>query len=254
MPRKIQRYGWLPQDDDPRDLVREHDEAAQLPTHVDLTTTKNFSPVYDQGQLGSCTANALAAAFDFIRHHILHSWVHPSRLWIYWQERNLEGTVDQDSGAQIRDGIKVVHKLGVPPERDWPYDVTKFAEHPPTKAGKDAALDVAIEYRAPVQSLQGLRSALAAGLPIVFGFTVYEEFESDEVAQTGIVPMPGPASQPVGGHATVICGYDDATKRFKIRNSWGPDWGIGGYFWLPYAYVLSKQLSSDFWCIEAVSA
>lgn len=244
-------YGWKPQPDDPRDFVLELD-TVKLPAAVDLRATGHLSPIYDQGQLGSCTAQSIAAAFDFTHHKELKGWVHPSRLWIYWQERHLEGTVDQDAGAVIRDGIKVVHSQGVPPERDWPYDIAKFTVHPSTKAGKDAALDLAIEYRAPAHTSAGLKGALAAGLPVVFGFTVYDEFESEQVAQTGIVPMPGAGSQQVGGHAVVAVGYNDSTQRFLVRNSWGADWGQAGYFEIPYAYVLSS-LASDFWVIQVTS-
>ena len=136
-------------------------------------------PVYDQGQLGSCTGNAIAGAIQFDREkQSLKPDFVPSRLFIYYNERVIEGTVSQDSGAQIRDGIKSVAQQGVPAESDWPYDITKFAQKPPSKAYSDAALDKAVSYKRVVQTLAQLKSCLASGYPFVFGFTVYESFES----------------------------------------------------------------------------
>lgn len=230
------------------------DHVATLPTKVDLTPGGHVPPVYDQGQLGSCTANAIAAALDFQNHRQTATFETPSRLWIYYQERVIEGTVDQDSGAQIRDGMKVIHKLGAPPESDWPYDISTFAHRPPAKAIADAHGDEAISYQSVSQDLYALKSVLAAGLPIVFGFTVYSAFESDEVAHTGVVPMPSHRDQIVGGHAVMLVGYDDVTDRFRARNSWGTDWGQHGYFEMPYLYVTSASLSSDFWVVQKTTA
>jgi C1A family cysteine protease len=176
----------------------------------------------------------------------------PSRLFVYYNERVIEGTVSSDSGAQIRDGVKSVNQQGAPPETDWPYDITKFADKPPKQAYDDAAKHEAILYQRLTQTLPQLQGCLAAGYPFVFGFVVYQSFESQEVAQTGQAPMPTAGEQQLGGHAVLAVGYDDSQQRFIVRNSWGTGWGMGGYFTLPYPYLLQGTLSSDFWTIRAV--
>jgi C1A family cysteine protease len=205
--------------------------------------------------LGSCTGNAIAGAVQFERkkQHLTPDFV-PSRLFIYYNERVIEGSVDNDSGAQIRDGIKVVNKLGVPPEKDWPYHIAKFAEKPPAKAFTDALKDRAVSYSRVTQSLTQMKGCLASGYPFVFGFTVYDSFESEKVAKSGTVPMPASGESVLGGHAVMAVGYDESHHRFIVRNSWGDDWGQHGYFTMPYAYLTERNLSSDFWTIRLVQA
>ncbi|MGH9094447.1 MAG: C1 family peptidase [Acidimicrobiales bacterium] len=251
--RKTAGYGWVPQLPDLRDARLQVAPVTSLPAAVDLSTQPDMPPVYDQGQLGSCTGNAIAGAVDFDNHRQNHVFLTPSRLWVYYQERVIEGTVDQDAGGQIRDGIKSVAHLGVCPETDWPYDIATFAQTPPAKDYTDALGDRALTYQAVTQDLFALKSVLANGLPIVFGFTVYDSFESPEVASSGIAPMPDPTSKVVGGHAVVLVGYNDAVDRFRVRNSWGTGWGQSGYFELPYLYVTSSSLASDFWVIQQTS-
>ena len=251
----IKRYGWTPDLPDARDHMYAAPVAmmAALPTKVDLRP--NCPPPYDQGQLGSCTGNAIAGAVQFEREkqHLTPDFV-PSRLFIYYGERVIEGTVGTDSGAQIRDGIKVVANQGVPPETDWPYDIAKFAQKPPPKAFADALHDRAVSYSRLSQSLSQMKGCLASGYPFVFGFTVYDSFESQQVAQTGVVPMPAAGESVLGGHAVMAVGYDDSQQRFIVRNSWGANWGMKGYFTMPYAYLTERNLSSDFWTIRLVQS
>lgn len=251
--RKIARYGWVRDLPDLRDARLEVPAITSLPSSADLSTSPHMPPIYDQGQLGSCTGNAIAAAVDFDNHRQTGQFLDPSRLWIYYQERVIEGSVSQDSGGQIRDGVKAVANLGVCPEADWPYDISTFAKTPPQKDYTDALKDRALTYQAPPQVLWPLKSVLAGGTPVVFGFTVYGSFESQEVAQSGIVPMPSPSDSVVGGHAVLMVGYDDSVDRFKVRNSWGPSWGLSGYFEIPYQYLTSNSLASDFWVIQTTS-
>jgi C1A family cysteine protease len=110
-----------------------------------------------------------------------------------------------------------------------------------------------MSYQRVVRSLPQLRGCLAEGFPFIFGFTVYESFESDAVASTGVAPMPGPGERVLGGHAVLAVGYDDADQRFLVRNSWGTKWGNGGYFTMPYAYLTERNLSSDFWTLRTVA-
>jgi C1A family cysteine protease len=247
--RTIKKYGWTPDLPDQRDFLYAAPTPYQqnLPSSVDLS--KKCPPVYDQGQLGSCTANAIAAAIEFDQKR---KFV-PSRLFIYYNERVIEGTVASDSGAQIRDGIKSVGTQGVPPETDWPYKIAAFNQMPPAKAYSDAKADLITLYQRLIQDLNTMQGCLASGYPFVFGFTVYASFEGAAVAKTGIVSMPGSREKTVGGHAVMAVGYDDATREFLVRNSWGPGWGLKGYFKIPYAYLLSPKLASDFWTIRGVN-
>jgi C1A family cysteine protease len=252
MERKIKGYGWNRDMPDGRDLMyaAPPEVVTQLPTKIDLRS--GCPDVYDQGQLGSCTANSIGAALEFDQIKQGETPFTPSRLFIYFNERTIEGTVTSDSGAQIRDGVKSVNQSGAPPETDWPYDISKFADKPPQQAYDDAAKHKSILYQRVTQTLPQLKGCLAAGYPFVFGFTVYESFESQEVASTGEAPMPKAGEKQLGGHAVMAVGYDEDQQRFIVRNSWGPGWGMKGYFTLPYPYLLQDTLSSDFWTIRSV--
>ena len=253
-PRQIKHFGWVPDLPDARD----HLYAAppryltELPTQVSvrdgLPTT-----IYDQGELGSCTANAIGAAFEFGMIKQGLTTFMPSRLFIYYNERVVLGTVDIDSGAMIRDGIKSVSKQGVCPETSWPYDISRFTEKPPDSCYDEALGHQVTSYQRIPRALNQMKGCLAHGFPFVFGFSVYESFQTPEVAATGVVPMPDIANEAVlGGHAVLAVGYDDAEQRFLVRNSWGDTWGNGGYFTMPYAYLSDRSLASDFWAILAV--
>jgi C1A family cysteine protease len=248
---KSRGYGWHPDLPDHRDhkFVPTINRLI-LPPSTDLRG--GCPPVYDQGQLGSCTANAIAAALEFDRKKQgLPDWV-PSRLFIYWVERAFEGTIASDAGAQIRDGIKVVNKKGAPQEASWPYDIAQFTTEPPPAVWSEAYHHKAVKYQSVHQDLAHIKSALVAGFPIVFGFSVYEAFESQDVANTGVLNLPASTEQMVGGHAVLIVGFDDASQRVIVRNSWGAGWGQAGYFTMPYAYVTNPDLASDFWIIQSV--
>ena len=263
--RKKARYGWTPDLPDARDHLFSAPQIAlaALPPSTDLRSA--CPPVYNQGQIGSCTANAIGAAFEFeLAKQSLPDFM-PSRLFIYYNERAMEGTTGTDSGAQIRDGVKSVATLGVCAEDEWPYDDTPAAsdgtfppgardgEKPADTCYKDALDHRATTYSRVLQSPDQMRGCLAAGYPFVFGFTVYASFESQDVARTGVVPMPSPGEAVVGGHAVLAVGYDDAAQTFLVRNSWGASWGQAGYFTMPYAYLTTRGLSSDFWTIRIVT-
>ncbi|MGA2623355.1 MAG: C1 family peptidase [Bacteroidota bacterium] len=248
----IRRFGWLPDVPDHRDhlYAAPVEWLVKLPAKVDLSS--KCPPVYDQGQLGSCTANAIAAAIEFDLMKQKGKAFVPSRLFIYYNERVMEGTVNSDSGAQIRDGIKSVGKQGDCPESEWPYDIAEFAVKPPARCFKDALRYEVLSYQRVVQTSSQMKGCLASGYPFVFGFSVYESFESPAVAKSGHASMPKPNERLLGGHAVVAVGYDDANQRFIVRNSWGSGWGMKGYFTLPYAYLLDQHLADDFWTIRAV--
>jgi C1A family cysteine protease len=258
MPRHVSRFGWIPDLPDHRDLVFSAPRPVlqKLPTKVNLTS--KCPPVFDQGQIGSCTANAIGAAIEFDRMKQRLSSFMPSRLFIYYNERVMENTVNEDSGAMIRDGIKSVAQQGVCAEKMWPYDPGPFppnphlTEEPTPPCYKEALKHTAVKYERISRNLSQMKGCLAAGYPFVLGFTVYDSFESDVVARTGKVPMPSPADGVVGGHAVLAVGYDDAGNFFRMRNSWGTRWGMKGYFTMPYAYLLDENLSDDFWQITLI--
>ena len=259
---RIGHYGWKPDLPDHRDFLfaTPPATAAALPTKVDLRA--KCPPVYDQGQLGSCTANAIAGAIEFDQKKQGLPEFTPSRLFIYYNERVLEGTPPSvDSGAQIRDGIKSVASQGVCKETSWPYSdqntnpnpcpSCKYAKKPTAACYTEAtAHKITVYQRLNSAVISTLKGCLAGGFPFVFGFTVYESFESPQVAKTGIVPMPGPQEKVVGGHAVVAVGYDDVKQQFIVRNSWGTSWGLKGYFMMPYGYLTNTNLADDFWTIQ----
>lgn len=244
------KLGWIPDLPDRRDHILSLYITEALPPSADLRD--QCPPVYQQGSLGSCTGNAIAAALEFDRKKQGLPDFTPSRLFIYYNERVMEHTIYSDSGAQIRDGIKSVAKIGACSEVDWPYNISQFATKPPQECYDSAKLDRAIRYQRVQRSLDQMKACLAGGLPFTFGFTVYQSFESQQVAATGEVPMPGPDESVLGGHAVVCVGYNDAKHQFTCRNSWSDSWGDKGYFYMPYAYLMNRQLSSDFWVIKSV--
>lgn len=251
--RTVKGYGWRPDLPD----IRDYCFAAptyRVRSHADLRTSPFMPTVWDQKQEGSCTAHAVGACFAFA-----HAAAHlppfmPSRNFIYLQERTLEGDIAQDDGAQIRDGMKACATVGVPRETLYPYNAKHFSAKPSASAMKDAALHKAsvyrrIDNRTPNQTL----AAVAKGFPVAMGFSVYESFESDAVATTGMVPMPAKGEQMIGGHAVTIVGYSKPDQTLIVRNSWGASWGLAGYFMFPFAYAFDVNLSDDFWTVSVAT-
>lgn len=269
IPRTVRRYGWKPQMPDIRDLrfvPPAPTPSTPLPPYIDLRP--RMPAVYDQGDLGSCTANMGAGLLEFIMmKEGIGTWT-PSRLFIYYNERVIDGgdTAD-DTGAQCRDALTVMNQMGACPETEWPYNVNQFAVKPSDQCYTDAKKTLATAYLAVDQNVAAVKGALAAGYPVGFGFTVYDSFESDAVAQTGIMPMPADSENVLGGHAVIRVGYYDNSMLpvtlptgailnphpsggyYIVRNSWGPDWGDKGHFYAPYAL---DSISSDYWILQTV--
>lgn len=232
--QKRHRYNWLPDLPDHRDFIYTEKVVAplSLPQLVDLRP--QCSPVFDQKQIGSCTANALAGAMEFLELGELRQknqsaevfgaeFAALSRLFIYYNERVIEGTTTQDAGAMLRDGVKSLCDRGVCREILWKYATANVFKKPVAKAYAEGAKHCISSYLR-LLSLNDMRQCLASGFPFVFGFSVYESFESPAVARTGVMSMPDSSERLLGGHAVMAVGYDDAKKRLVVRNSWGSQW------------------------------
>lgn len=246
-----QWYGWVPDRPDQRDRLYAAiaGPPKMLPPAVDLRS--GCSPVENQGELGSCTANALVGNLEFLEKKAGKAVTDLSRLFVYYNERAMEGTINEDAGAMIRDGVKSLVRQGVCAEQSWPYTIDKFAAKPTASCFTEALQHQVTSYHR-ILTLQEMKQCLADGFPFVFGFSVYESFESPDMAKTGKLDLPQSGEKQLGGHAIMAVGYDDATKRLLIRNSWGDDWGLQGYFTMPYDYASNSHLADDFWTLRAM--
>jgi len=219
------------------------------------------SPVEDQGDIGSCTAQAGVALVEYFNRRTVGQDYNGSRLFLYKATRRLLGWEDRDSGTYLRSTMKAMCLFGVPPEKYWPYDVSRWNEEPPAflyALGQNFQAVKYYRHDLPGDStddvLRKIKRHLCGGLPSMFGFTVYSSIYSPSVEQTGEIPFPGSGDRQEGGHAIVAVGYDDnkvirGTKgALLIRNSWGTSWGDKGYGWMPYAYV-EEGLAVDFWSL-----
>ncbi len=239
-------YGWIPDIPDARDyLYSSIRPRLRLPKAINLT--QFCSTVEDQGRLGSCTSQALAGNLEFLDNRLDLRYTDVSRLFIYYNERVLIHTVSTDSGAMLRDGIKTLKNDGVCPESIWPYEIEKFSRKPSAKSYADAKNHrISSYYR--LESHSDRLACLTDGYPFVFGFAVYESLETAKVALTGVVPLPGKKEKMIGGHAVLAVGFDQKSKRFIFKNSWGAKWGRKGYGSIPFEYL--ETLADDFWTIR----
>ena len=225
-----------------------------------VTLRKWCSEIEDQEELGSCTGNAWVGIMEWHENYMGRGgkkFQDLSRLFVYYNERALEGTINEDAGAELRSGANALAKWGVCPEKEWPYKINAFKTKPTVKCYADATPHIINSYYS-IKTFTNLKMSLANNLPFVFGFKVYESFESDKVSQTGIVPMPDVRNEALlGGHAVMCIGYNDEQKRFLVRNSWGKNWGLkgtyAGYFTLPYDYLANSNLCSDFWTVVKIA-
>jgi C1A family cysteine protease len=234
---------------------------AELPALHDLRDA--FPPVEDQGDLGSCTANAAAGLVEYLQLRTYGTYEDLSRLFLYKATRTYLGLAG-DTGAYLRSTMGALRLFGAPPERFWPYDPQRFEDEPPAFLYAFASSYRALEYfrldppgTAPTEVLQSIKRHIAAGLPAMFGFTVYESIQNSD---SGDVAFPTPRERVLGGHAVCVVGYDDeavithpttgqtTTGALAIRNSWGTSWGADGYGRVPYDYVTSG-LAEDFWVL-----
>lgn len=243
-------FGWIPDHPDKRDRYHALPPAnLKLPRAADCL--KFEAPIGNQGALGSCTAWAVTAAYRNTEIELRGDSPDPSELATYYWTRELQGTVNSDSGAAIRTAIKSLVKRGTCDEALHPYVVSNFRKAPSSAAVADAAKSRVVAYARVEQTAAALKDQIARCNPVVFGFTVYGR-AFDEAGKSGVMPMPRWLDRAVGGHAVVIVGYDDAKGAYLIRNSWGNRWGQKGYFWMPYEFAHDDDYCADFWTIQTV--
>ncbi len=265
MAYRVKRFGWLPDPFDHRDLRRSSkrvevalkatqkrskgvitsDRVESDPKAVDLR--KHCSPIEDQGEIGSCTAQSVVGLLEYLWRQTHGEHMDGSRLFLYKATRNLLNWTG-DTGAFVRTAIKATRLFGVCPEDYWPYEASKFDDEPPAFCYSFARSFRAVVYYRLESKVAALRQSLAQGVPFAFGFTCFQSIDDDDVYETGKIPFPGGDESSVGGHAVIAVGYDDAKKHFIIRNSWGRGWGEKGYGYLPYRYF-EDELADDCWCV-----
>jgi len=234
-------YGYIPDKEDKRDfLYKAVLPAETLPSMIDLR--KQCSPIRDQGQLGSCTWESMVGFREWMDKKATNKYTTLSVLFGYYNTRVDEGTPNEDSGCELRDCLKELNQVGTCPNKYWAYYISRFAKKPSANAYAHSTYKINAYHR--LNTLQDVKVCLANGSPVIIGFTVYESFEN--ISSNGIMPMPNPYEQVLGGHAVVVVGYDDTKQQLIVRNSWGKHWGAKGYFYMPYKFVTSDDVS-DMW-------
>ena len=219
-----------------------------LPKTVDLRPS--FGEVYNQMDIGSCVSNTVAGAIRYCFKKEGNKIVYnPSRLFVYYNGRVLGNyPSDKDTGISIRDGYKSVDKFSACKEDLWPYVTYKYSQKPPPIAYAQADLFQNFQYLSLESDINQFKKCLKDGFPISFGAMLYQSFMSSSTKKTGIIPVPNLSKESrAGGHAMLIVGYDDTKEAFIIANSWGSSWGINGFAFFPYAYMMNTTLCSDFW-------
>lgn len=248
-PISIPKFHWVRDKVDTRDFVYKPTVVKEAKA-VDLR--QYCSPIEDQGMLGSCTGQAIAGAIELLNKRNRKP-TDVSRLFIYYYERLMIGTVNYDSGAYIRDGIKATYKFGAPLESLWPYLINRFKANPSAIANKDALKRKVTLYE-KATNFNSCINALTNGYPVIVGYDVYSSFMSNSVAKTGFMPYPDTRRETLlGGHAVLLVGFNHATQCFIARNSWGSYWGDKGYFYMPYKVIQNTTMSDDFWVIKNVN-
>ena len=220
--------------------------ADEMPPFVDLRPY--LTAVEDQGELSSCTANALAGAYEYLQKRIIDLDGRVSRLFIYYNEREVLGQTGRDEGACLKDGIASLRKYGAPRESVWPYDKQILRDRPSQEAYDEGSGHRIDEAQSVAVDLFAMRHCLAEGYPFVFGIQIYKSFESG--GDHGRIPIPSSGEQCCGGHAMLCVGYSDQDQMFVVRNSWGPTWGDQGHCYIPYEYFTNTQMNGDLWTIR----
>lgn len=283
--------GWLPPVPSLKDYTDDSDQIPKFAKSLGVSTLKNqpeklklpdsvdlrewCSPIENQLQLGSCTANAGVGVVEYFQRRSFKKHFDGSRLFVYKTTRNLMG-VQGDTGAFLRNTMGAIALCGIPPEKYYPYTDRKeagssgertFDDEPSGFVYSLADNFEALKYFChdpqgmtipPKDVLLNVKKYIAAGIPSMFGFYGFPSFTETDVV--GGIPFPGPDEKAEWGHAIVAVGYDNSmeikntltkektTGALLIRNSWGTGWGDKGYGWLPYDYVTSR-FAKDFWSL-----
>ncbi len=265
--KSTRKYGWnhketLSEEEEkmfPYKVMNYHPNLSSI-KEIDLSP--KFPPVYDQGQLGSCTANAILAGYEYTMNKEKEQYVQMSRLGLYWMERNAEHPDDMttDSGAQIKTGVNITHDKGVGLESLCPYDISKFAEKPSDTFFDDLQYHKSVKIERINKTIKDIDQCLMDGCPVIFGFLVFENFE--KTGSDGFVEIPDPKKEKfLGGHAVIVTSsvLKDGKECYKVRNSWGENWGAGGYFFVEKKFMTTtygafgkESLCSDLWTIRKV--
>lgn len=250
-PIQYNRYGWNKDNDDTRDI--HFIPSDNIVFNRKFSLRKNMPPVLNQGKLGSCTSSSICNAISFCEIINNKNTYRPkSILFNYYNQREMNGYINEDLGASIRNSIKSINKHGVCFEETWPYDITQFTEKPPPNCYKEARNHKIVKYERISPNINDIKSAIISGFPVIFGFIVFDSIEKPTTTRSGIIPIPSSNSKKLGGHCVLCCGWDDSRRLFEIMNSWGTEWGNNGYGWISYDYIINSKLSSDFWKITLV--
>ena len=242
--------GYRPEKQNSQDKKYSANRDRPLPPKADLRSY--MTPVENQGNSNSCTANAVAGAYEYLANRLLGQSKDVSRLFIYYNARELDGDCSQDEGTYLKSCVKVLRKYGACSENTWSFDLNQILEQPHKQAYKEAANFIVEEAARVDVDLHAMQSCLADGYPFAFGLQLFSSFQ--QAGSNGLVPMPDPDNEKHdGGHAMLCVGYSDPDRVFIVRNSWGEEWGEQGYCYIPYDYMTKPDLNHDCWTIRQVS-
>lgn len=244
---------WKPDHPDIRDkrlANQPHTFRGARPLHVDLRA--HCSPVVNQGEEGSCTANAGTGLGEFLElkgdpNFTFEAFTQLSRNFLYFNERFLDGDVGEDAGSSLRSCVKAMAHFGSVAETQWPYSYQTLYRSPPRHVYDEAKKHKITKYLR-LDGIEDMQRCLYEGFPFLFGFSVYRSF--DDIGPDGNMSLPLPNDTYSGGHAVLCVGYNDEKEVAIVRNSWGQNWGDEGYFYMPYEYLTHEDLCDDFWTIR----
>ncbi len=244
--------GLVPDPYDPRDHVLEVSEVAAKRSPPTYDLTRKFPPLPEQGRLGCCGPHSGTTALQYAEQQKGRGLgsERMSRLALYVQTRIQMGTINVDSGVNLRTMLKVMADQGAPPEHLWPYEISKFRTVPPANVLAEGLNHQVLQYKRVEQTQTAIMAAISGGTPLILGVAVYQSFESLAAARTGNIPVPAAGEQLLGGHAILAGGYDEEGVMFA--NWWGQNWGKNGYGKLPWAYILNPKLTYDLWALLLV--
>ncbi|MFZ0361446.1 MAG: C1 family peptidase [Terriglobales bacterium] len=217
-----------------------------LPQQVDL---REFGgPIKDQGEEGSCTGHAFSSAREWMARRYEKASPILSPQCLYAEELLASGEFPNDDGAMPRTGCQVLTALGCCETALYPYVAGQITRPTPEQARNALKYKTGAYHR--IGTLSDFLTCLADATPwpVLVGFAVYESFMSDEVAETGIMPVPQVGEAEQGGHEVLCLGYDLGRKLALVQNSWGAEWGRKGYFWMPFEVIASAD--TDLWMVH----